>query len=97
MSAAARSASLGPWIKPLRRKVRGYDLGDEDPGIRRVWRANTKLGSQPGGIGLFLARPAVGVVCGWILDGPDAMYTWPKRVRIERIDPGIGMVFTELA
>jgi hypothetical protein len=86
-----------PWIQPLRRKLVGYWDGESH--VRTVWQAATKLGTQPGGIGLFSAPPAVGVSCEWWQVTPrasDMRWQRPRRVHIDRIDDVIQRVFTSL-
>jgi hypothetical protein len=86
-----------PWITPLRRKLSGY--WDGEPKMRKVWQASTKLGTQPGGIGLFSAEPVVGVVCEWWqvkISPSDQIYQKAHRVMVDRIDDVVQRVFVRL-
>jgi hypothetical protein len=88
---------MHPWIGKSRRMLVGYWEGTSK--MRTVWSAPTKLGTQPGGIGLFSEPPAVGVVCEWWQEKPnkaDVRWQQPKRVHIDRIDDIVQRVFTSL-
>lgn len=87
-----------PWIEVLRRKLIGY-WDNDDGRVRTVYKASTKLGTQPGGIGLFSSPPAVGVVCEWwqlTIHPGDVRWQPAKRVHIDRIDDVLQRVFTSL-
>lgn len=86
-----------PWIVVTRRKVGGYF--DRGPRVRRLWRASTKLGTKPGGIGVFGMEPAVGITCEWwpiTVRASELQWTRPYRVYIDRIDDVVQRVFVSL-
>ena len=68
-----------PWIVRRRRKVDGR--------VRPVWRAQAKIGTQPGTLALFLSEPIEGQSCDLVEDvGADVRWERPRRVTVDRID-----------
>ena len=67
------------WIVKSQRKV-----SDQ---VRTVWRAQAKIGTNPGTIALFFSEPVEGQPCDLVEDvGADVRWEKPRRVTIDRID-----------
>lgn len=62
------------------------DSSGDGPRERRVFRAQVKVGTHPGSIGLFLQEPVVGSVVEVVEDGDDAAVTRAIRVTVDRYD-----------
>ena len=89
--------TLPSWIPSFRRKLVGYWDGESK--MRTVYQAATKLGTQPGGIGLFSLPPVPGTVCEWwpvTTQLSDMRWQRPKRVHVDRVDDVVQRVFTSL-
>ena len=77
------------WMVRRRRKVDGR--------TRTVWRAQAKIGTNPGTIALFWPEPVVGQACEVVEDiGPNVPWERPRRVTIDRIDDTYQRVFCSL-
>ena len=79
MTPDTRTTENRQWITKSRRKVDGR--------VRAVWRAQAKIGTNPGTIALFLSEPVEGQPCDLVEDvGADVRWERPHRVTIDRID-----------
>lgn len=70
------------WIRKTTRR-----FFDNDRAVHKtVWKAQVKIGTQPGDIGLFLSQPEVGSPCEVVTDGRDYAVRKPIRVTVDRFD-----------
>lgn len=96
-STRSKTESTHPWIQPCVRKLADYF--QDERRLRKVWKASTKLGTQPGGIGMFSASPEPGVVCEWwpvTLIRSEMSWIRPHRVLVDRVDDVVQRVFVSL-